>query len=135
MKKHILFSLLLVAGLSLAACSKAKKEEAVEGEATEESAVEETAVPSGDAITMLDHLKAANTKICETLVNQKPGKTVEECTAELNKLSELNPQNTTTTVSKAASQKCIDSLGAVGEGDVMVQSTQGDCALSVLQGQ
>lgn len=134
MRKHLLTTIgVALLTLSLMACTKAKKEEATPPEEQLDAAV--TQPTTAEQTNMLEHLKAVNRKMCESIVKEKPEKTVDECVGELNKLSELNPQNETTMVSRANSEKCLKSLEGVSGSDVMVKSVEGDCAISALQAQ
>lgn len=138
MKKHLLTTIgVALLTISLMACTKAKKQEATPPapEGTEGQGAAVTQPTTAGQTSMLEHLKAVNKKMCETIVKEKPEKTVDDCVTELNKLSELNPQNETTMVSKANSEKCVKSLEGVSGSDVMVKSVEGDCAMTALQGQ
>lgn len=134
MRKHVLTTIgVALLTVSLMACTKAKKEEVTPPEEQPGAAL--TQPTTAEQISMLEHLKAVNKKMCETIVKEKPEKTLDECVDELNKLSELNPQNETTMVTKANSEKCLKSLEGVSGSDVMVKSVEGDCAMTALQAQ
>lgn len=129
--KLITTTLITIMAFSLAACTKAKKEEGTEQPAAGEEDTSATETTGTDQISMLDHLKAVNAKLCAAMAGQNPEKTAEQCTEELNKISEMNPNNKTTQVSKARSDTCLGAL--TGEGDLMAKSVEGPCALPELQ--
>lgn len=87
----------------------------------------------GDQISMLDHLKGVNKVSCEVMVKETPTKTQADCEAEMNKMSELNPQNATIMISKAKSDACLNMLRGAMAAELLTKSTEGECSLATLQ--
>lgn len=127
----------------LSACSNKVEKQATEAAPPPEPPAAEAQPPAPPAppapepvagnITMLMHLKVVNKAMCDVMVQGNPEKSAEECVTEFNKLSELNPQNLSTMVSKAKSEECVAFLKGVSSEEVMMKSVEGPCAIEALQ--
>lgn len=127
---------------ALAACNKTTVENAAAPAAapapTNTATAEATPPPAAPApipgqISMLDHLKSVNKTMCMVMVKENPTKTQADCETEMNKMSELNPQNATLMISKAQSDACLDGLRGATSDQLLTMSTEGACSLAALQ--
>jgi|GEM_PF-3282880 len=93
------------------------------------------AAGAAETITAMDHQKAVNRAICEKLVTCKPGKTVDQCAADFNKMSAMNPSLNTRMYSAAKSQACVTSLKGAGMtcDNALDKSVSGPCADDMLK--